>query len=245
MFNISRKKIIFYIIKYIFILSLTLTISSCTYNNHNSINILNESEELLYKELKKEISHKNWEKAKALGKIIKRNYPSGNIYQNTLIDMIYIYWQEGSIEDSLNNIRKFQERYPNHPKTDYILYLKGRINFTPTQSLFSKITKQKLFETDSQKMQIAYECYKELIKKFPTSIYAKEAKKLIQYTIDNIARNELYIAKYYYYKKAYLASINRANEIAHNNNYDNKYKKEAIEIITKSRKNLGINQVIQ
>ena len=66
-------------------------------------------------------------------------------------------------------IDRFQQLYPNHPGTDYALYLKGLINFTPQSAFMSNITGQDPAERDPKGLRASYDAFNELIKRYPDS----------------------------------------------------------------------------
>src|SRR5690606_40707422 len=55
--------------------------------------------------------------------------------------------------------------------------------------------------------------FNELIKRYPDSRYAADAKKRLTWLVDTIARNEVHVAQYYYERDAYVAAANRAQTV--------------------------------
>ncbi|AFZ82620.1 outer membrane protein assembly factor BamD [Candidatus Kinetoplastidibacterium crithidiae] len=241
---IFLKKLNRLIIYTILLLNIIISVDVYAYNNatciNNNIYLEDEFNRELYLQTIREIENKHWIKSKELIHKIIVIRPFGEIYKQSLINLIYVKWQNGEIEEALTDIEQFQKKYPGANNMDYILYMKGLINFSPKESFISFFNKDIFLEKDVKKMQNAYKIYDELIQNFPNSKYIEEAKKLLNFTKNSIAKNELNIAEYYFNKEAYLASINRANNIIENFK-ESPYSCKAKQILEKSYKELNMN----
>ncbi|SHI26205.1 outer membrane protein assembly factor BamD [Pollutimonas bauzanensis] len=169
--------------------------------------------ERLYQDARTEISAGNWKDARTRLEAVEARYPFGGYAQQSLIDQAYINWKDEEPEQALAAIDRFQQQYPNHPGTDYMLYLKGLITFTPPSAAFTKFTRQDPSERDPKGLRESYDSFNELIKRYPDSRYTADAKKRVTWLVDTIARNEVHVAEYYYTRGAYVAAINRAQTV--------------------------------
>ncbi|MBW0454509.1 MAG: outer membrane protein assembly factor BamD [Candidatus Kinetoplastibacterium crithidii] len=244
---IFLKKLNYFIRYSSLLLTIILSFNVYAYNNINYINDNISSEDALIKQLYdqtiKEIENKNWIKSKELIHKIIKIRPFGEMYKQSLINLIYIKWQNCEIEEALNDIEQFQKKYPGDNNIDYVLYMKGVINFSPKKSFISFFNKDLFLEKDVEKMQEAYKSYDELIQHFPNSKYVEEAKLLLNYTKNSIAKNELNIAEYYFNKEAYLASINRANNLIMQFK-ESPYSYKAKQILERSYQELNMSNFI-
>jgi outer membrane protein assembly factor BamD len=169
--------------------------------------------ERLYQDARSEISAGNWKDARTRLEAVEARYPFGGYAQQSLIDQAYVNWKDDEPAQALAAIDRFQQQYPNHPGTDYMLYLKGLITFTPPSAAFTKFTRQDPSERDPKGLRESYNSFNELIKRYPDSRYTADAKKRATWLVDTIARNEVHVAEYYYTRGAYLAAINRAQTV--------------------------------
>jgi outer membrane protein assembly factor BamD len=171
------------------------------------------SAERLYKEAHSEVSDGNWKEARTHLEALESRYPFGGYAQQALIELAYVNWRDDEPEQALAAIDRFQQQYPNHEGTDYMLYLKGLITFTPPSAAFTKITRQDPSERDPKGLRESYEAFNELIKRYPDSRYTDDAKKRVAWLVSTLADNEVHVAQYYYERHAYLAAINRAQTV--------------------------------
>jgi outer membrane protein assembly factor BamD len=169
--------------------------------------------ERLYQDARTEISAGNWKDARTRLEAVEARYPFGGYAQQALIDQAYVNWKDDEPEQALAAIDRFQQQYPNHAGTDYMLYLKGLITFTPPSASFTKFTRQDPSERDPKGLRESYESFNELIKRYPDSRYTADAKKRVTWLVSTIAQNEVHVAQYYYERGAYVAAVNRAQTV--------------------------------
>lgn len=171
------------------------------------------SAERLYQEARENISGANWSDARTNLEALEARYPFGIYAQQSLIDQAYVNWKDEEPEQAQAAIDRFMQQYPNHVGTDYMLYLKGLITFTPPSAVLSSITNQDPSERDPKGLRASYEAFNELIQRYPDSRYAPDARKRIAWLVNTIAENEIHIAQYYYERGAYVAAANRAQTV--------------------------------
>lgn len=169
--------------------------------------------ERLYQDARTEISAGNWSNARERLEAIEARYPFGTYAQQALVDQAYVNWKDQEPEQALAAIDRFEQQYPNHPGTDYMLYLKGLITFTPPSASFTNITRQDPSERDPKGLRESYEAFNELIERYPDSRYAADARKRVTWLVSTIAQNEVHVAQYYYERGAYVAAVNRAQTV--------------------------------
>ena len=83
------------------------------------------SAQRLYQDARDDIDNSNWKDARARLESIEARYPFGVYAQQALIDLAYVDWKDEESDQALAAIARFQQQYPNHPGSDYMLYLKG------------------------------------------------------------------------------------------------------------------------
>ncbi|NLY26074.1 MAG: outer membrane protein assembly factor BamD [Alcaligenaceae bacterium] len=169
--------------------------------------------ERLYEDAKAEMSAGNWTQARSRLEAVEARYPFGGFAQQALIDQAYVNWKDSEPEQALAAIDRFQQQYPNHPGTDYMLFLKGMVTFTPPSANFTDITRQDPSERDPKGLRESYEAFNELITRYPDSRYANDARQRMTWLVNTIAQNEVHVAQYYYERGAYVAAVNRAQTV--------------------------------
>lgn len=192
----------------------------------------------LYTEAQDELNSNNYTRAIKLYELLQSRFPNGVYAQQALLDTAYAYYKDDERERALSTIQRFQHLYPNHPRMDYVLYLKGLVLFNEDQSFFNKLASQDWSDRDPKANREAYYAFEELTKRFPESEYVADATERMAKLVDALAGNEMAIARYYINRGAYLAAINRSQKIIAQ--YQNtRFVEEALAIMIASYKKLN------
>ncbi|NBT76422.1 MAG: outer membrane protein assembly factor BamD [Betaproteobacteria bacterium] len=194
-------------------LAILLGLSGCASDPASRDETLNWTAEKLYAEAQDELSSGNYAKAIALLQKLESRYPFGRFAQQAQINTAYAHWKEGEMALALAAIDRFTRLYPNHENLDYVLYLKGLINVNDRATLFSAYTGEDFAERDPRAAREAFDTFKELVTRFPESKYAPDASARLQFLINLLAQNDVHVARYYLRRGAFLAAVNRAQQV--------------------------------
>jgi len=212
-FNFSQKLSGATALSRILLLCAVILMTGCVQTGQEYDPTANWSAERLFQDGKEEMNSANWKLAKERFLAVETRFPLGVYAQQAMINLAYSQWKDKEPELALATLARFQQQYPNHPATDYVLYLKGTINFTPPSAVFSTITRQNPGERDPKALRQSYQAYTELIDRFPESRYTADARKRVAWLVNTMADNEKFVARYYYERYAYVAAINRAQVV--------------------------------
>jgi len=191
---------------------LTTLLAACGGGSHTDPTA-NWSAERLYQEAKENVSAGNWNEARTQLTAIEARYPFGVYAQQALIDLAYVNWRDDEPEQALATIARFEQLYPNHRAADYMLYLKGLVSFTPASAFLSNLTQQEPAERDPKGLRRSYDAFNELLNRYPDSSYASDVRARLTWLVNTIAMNEVYVARYYLERGAWLAAVNRAQTV--------------------------------
>jgi outer membrane protein assembly factor BamD len=173
----------------------------------------NWNAERLFQDGKTEMNAANWRVAKERFAAVEARFPFGVYAQQAQINLAYCQWKDKEPELAIATLNRFQQQYPGNPSMDYVLYLKGLVNFTPPSAVFASLTRQNPGERDVRALRQSFAAFSELIQQFPDSRYAPDARKRLGWLVNTMADNELAIARFYYDRYAYVAAINRAQSV--------------------------------
>jgi outer membrane protein assembly factor BamD len=190
-----------------------LVLTGCAADALSRDETLSWSADRLYAEAKDEMSSGNWGAAIKLLEKLESRYPFGRHAQQAQIDTAYAHWKENENGLALAAIDRFMKLYPNHQNVDYVLYLKGLINFNDRSSLFTSVTGEDLAERDPKAARDAFDSFKELVTRFPNSQYAEDASARLGFLVNLLASNDVHVARFYLRRGATLAAVNRAQSV--------------------------------
>ncbi len=200
------------------------------------------SAERLYRDAKDEIGVGNWTQAAKQLERLESRYPFGAYAQQAQIELAYVYWKDGNNAQALAAIDRFERLHPNHARLDYLYYLRGLITFYQESALLSGLTRQDPSERDPKGARESFAAFKTLLERFPNSPYAEDARLRLNYLLNNIAMNEVHVARLYYQKEAYVAAVNRAQTVVEEFQ-GTPAVEEALYILTLSYDKLGMEKL--
>jgi len=196
----------------------------------------------LYAEARDELSSGNYEKAIKHFETLESRYPFGTYAQQAQMEVAYVHYRQGDPALALAAVERFIKLHPNHPNVDYMYYLRGLINFNDRTSVFDFLSRQDPSERDPKAARDAFDAFKQLVERFPNSIYAKDASARLNYLVNAMAQYDVHVANYYYRRGAYLAAANRA-QAAVRDYRDAPAIEEALFIMVRSYDALGLPEL--
>ena len=174
---------------------------------------------------------------------LQSRYPYGRYAQQAQMEVAYAYYKQGEAAPALAALDRFVKQFPNSERLDYVLYLKGLINFNENiNSLFGTLFKQDPSERDPAALRESFEAFKELAIRFPGSKYTPDARLRMQYLLITLASSDIHVASYYLRRGAYVASVNRAQSVL--TNYPNTPQtRDALQIMVQAYTELGLTDL--
>ena len=167
----------------------------------------------LYSAAKAELQDDNYTKAVELFEKLEARYPYGPYAQQAQLEVAYAYYRDSEPVSAIAACDRFIKLHPNHEHVDYAYYLKGLANFIEDQSLFASLGDQDMSERDPRAAREAFETFKELVTRYPSSKYTPDATARMKYLVNALASHEVHVARYYNKRGAYVAAVNRAKYV--------------------------------
>ncbi len=130
-------------------------------------------------------------------------FPQSESAPKSALMAAYAYYIQDYYGDSIAELIRFLKVYPKDKNLDYAFYLLGIC-------YFEQIVDEK---KDMQSIIQSKETFKTLVKKFPNTEYAIDAKFKLDLIDDILASKEIYIGRYYLDKKKWIAAINRFRNV--------------------------------
>ncbi|WP_295583727.1 outer membrane protein assembly factor BamD [uncultured Lamprocystis sp.] len=167
----------------------------------------------IYAEAASEMDSGNYKRAIELYEKLEARYPFGRYAMQAQLDVAYANYRAEEPEAALAAADRFIKLYPQNPYVDYAYYLKGIVNYNRSVGFLDKYVPMDVSQRDPGAALDAFTDFSELVKRFPDSKYAADARQRMVYLRNNLAKNEVNVARYYMKRGAYVAAANRANYV--------------------------------
>tara|TARA_B100001996_G_scaffold50010_1_gene35816 strand:- start:1767 stop:2645 length:879 start_codon:yes stop_codon:yes gene_type:complete len=172
--------------------------------------------EQLYTEGKLFLSAEDFINAIRVFEILEARYPFGKYSTQAMLDLAYAHYASDNKDESITEVNRFIRLYPNHPKVSYAYYLKALANFDKDANVLTRFFAHDPSRYDTTNLKSSFNDFTIVVNKFPNSEYAEDAINRLIYIKNQIAKNELYIAKYYNKRSAHVAAVNRVKYMLEN-----------------------------
>jgi len=200
------------------------------------------SAQKFYNEASFAMSEGDYETAIKYYEGLEARYPFGRYAMQAQLDVAYAYYKDGEPESAIAAANRFIRLHPRNPYVDYAYYLKGIVNFNRSISFITRFVPTDQSQRDPGATLDSFNDFAELVRRFPDSEYAEDARKRMIYLRNNLAMHDVHVARYYLKRGAYLAAANRCINVVE------KYQrtpavKEALITMIKAYDALGLEQL--
>ena len=140
-------------------------------------------------------------------------YPFSPRAPQVLLGLAYAHYKQDEPESAIAEANEFIKTYPRHADVDYAYYIRGLAKFDRTRAFGDDLAGIDPAQRDPREARESLRYFRDLIRRFPDSRYAADARRRIVYLRSYLARHELHVARYYLVRHAPVAAANRARRI--------------------------------
>ncbi|ANI31084.1 membrane biogenesis protein [Yersinia entomophaga] len=194
----------------------------------------------LYATAQQKLQDGNFKGAITQLEALDNRYPFGPYSQQVQLDLIYAYYKSADLPLAQASIDRFMRLNPTHPNIDYVLYMRGLTDMALDDSALQGFFGIDRSDRDPQHARAAFRDFNQLIQSYPNSQYATDAQKRLVFLKDRLAKHELAVAKYYTKRGAYVAVINRVEQMMRNYP-DTKATRDALPLMENAYKQIQLN----
>jgi outer membrane protein assembly factor BamD len=130
---------------------------------------------------------------------VDREHPYSEWARKSLLMSAYASYQAGDYDTCIGSASRYVTLHPGSPDAAYAQYLIAASNYDQIPDI----------SRDQARTEKAMNSLEEVIRKYPTSEYAGEAKKKLEGARDQLAGKEMAIGRYYMERRDYTGAINR------------------------------------
>ena len=188
----------------------------------------------LYNGAMNAVAVSNWAAAAAGFDEVERQHPYSVWATRAEIMAAYAYYQQNKYTDAVSAAQRFLQLHPGNKDAPYAYYL---IAICYYEQITDVRRDQKITEQALQALQ-------EVVRRYPTSEYARDARLKIDLTNDHLAGKEMAIGRYYLRQGLYIGAINRFRTVIEKYQTTTQVP-EALHRLTEAYLSLGVTKEAQ
>nr|WP_041607763.1 outer membrane protein assembly factor BamD [Tistrella mobilis] len=155
--------------------------------------------EQIYAQAASELDQGEYRKAAQSFDEVERQHPYSTWATEAQLMAAYSYYQANQYEDAIATAQRFIDLHPGNPNVAYAYYLVGLCHYERISDV----------GRDQEMTRKSLEAFQEVVRRFPDSAYARDARLKIDLARDHLAGKEMEIGRYYLTRGMYIAAINR------------------------------------
>jgi outer membrane protein assembly factor BamD len=217
-----------------------LSVASCSSFRHKPIT----NPDQLYDSARKDLDSGDYATSIKSLELLEARFPFTNVARQAQLDLLYAYYENGDKENVIDQADQFIRENPTHPRVDYAYYMKGLANFDRQRNFLERWFRVNLSKRPPIDSRTSFQAFQVMVQRFPNSQYAPDARQRMIALRNRLADYEVYVARYYIKRGAYVAALNRSKYVIEN--YDGApAMKEALEISRDSYAKLGMKDLAE
>jgi len=184
--------------------------------------------DVLYRAAFDEYKKGKWSTSIELFQKVETRYSYSEWSEKAILMIIFIYYESAESFKTLEYIKKYKKLYPSSENIDYVDYISALTFYEEINSV----------SRDQTNTHAALDKFNKIIKNYPDSKYAEDAKYKIDLINEQLAGQQMNIARFYMKKSKWIAAIKRLNIVL--NEYGNTiFAIEALHRLVEIYYNLG------
>lgn len=198
------------------VLLVLFTLSGCAWFDTKKDETADWSADRLYTEAKARLNSGYYDGAREYYEKLQSRYPFSSYAQQAQLELGYAYYKSDKTPEAIAACDRFIRLYPTHPSVDYAYYLKGLANFVAGKGFTERYLPQDPSQRDQGTALRSFQDFSDLVKRFPSSRYVKDAQLRMTYLRNLLAQHEVNVANFYMRRGAYVAALNRCRYVVEN-----------------------------
>ena len=160
---------------------------------------------------------------------VDRQHPYSDWARKSLLMSAYAYYNSGDYDNCIGAATRYVTLHPGSPDAAYAQYLIAASQYDQIPDI----------SRDQGRTEKAIAALEEVIRKYPDSEYALNAKKKLQGARDQLAAKEVAIGRYYMEKRDFSGAINRFKTVV-TRYQTTRHVEEALARLTECYMSIGI-----
>ena len=193
------------------IITISFTMSACSSlglggNKKAKLAYIERPAEQIYNQGFKRIEKNDWDRAKLFFQEVERQHPFSKWARRAMLMQAYANYRSTDYEESIVSAQRFIGLHPGSDSTPYAYYLIAMNYYDQIYDV----------GRDQETTVNAEAALQQVVRRYPNSDYARDARLKLELTHDHLAGKEMTIGRYYLKENQHLAAIGRFKNVVKN-----------------------------
>lgn len=176
-----------------------LTVAACGSRQNAELTYVETPVESLYNEGFTAMERRRFTEAALYFDEVERQHPFSEWARRSMLMAAYANYEAGRYPEAISDAERFITLHPGSSSAPYAYYLIAVCHF------------EQIYDVgrDQSTTQLAMEALEQVVRRFPETPYAQDARLKLDMTRDHLAGKEMDVGRWYLRNGYYLAGINR------------------------------------
>jgi outer membrane protein assembly factor BamD len=216
---------------------LAASLGACGGNRaREEVQYVDEPVALLYGRGARLIDQRRWEEALRAFEEVERQHPYSSWARRAMLMEAYANYQSNKYDEAIEDAQRFVALHPGNESAPYAYYLIAVCHF------------ERILDVgrDQGTTDRALIALRDVVRRYPDSDYARDARLKIDMVYDQLAGKDMEIGRFYLTRDQHLAAINRFRNVIENENYQRtSHVPEALHRLVESYLSVGMIEEAQ
>ena len=189
--------------------ALALGLSACAGNDtdaRDKFAYVERPVEALYQEAVDNMERRRFDEAILFFDEVERQHPYSSWARRAMLMSAFVKYEQAQYEDALADIERFLSIHPGNKDAPYAYYLRAMCHYERIRDV----------ERDQDITRNALEALNDVMRRYPNTEYARDARLELDMTYDHLAGKEMEVGRFYLRRNQHVAAINRFNNVVDN-----------------------------
>lgn len=155
------------------------------------------------------LDRRRWPQALAAFEEVERQHPYSSWARRAMLMEAYAHYQNNQYDEAISDAQRFVSLHPGNENAPYAYYLIAVCHF------------ERILDVgrDQATTERALQALNDVVRRYPESTYARDARLKIDMVYDQLAGKEMAVGRFYHTRDQHLAAINRFRNVLENENF--------------------------
>ena len=210
--------------------------STMRHSQEERVQFTDEPVERIYNRGTDNLDRRRWTQALAAFEEVERQHPYSSWARRSMLMEAYAHYQANEYDEAIENAQRFISLHPGNENAPYAYYLIAICHF------------ERILDVgrDQATTERALAALNDVVRRYPETSYARDARLKIDMVYDQLAGKELAVGRFYLQRDQHLAAINRFRNVLENEHYQRtSHVPEALHRLVEAYLSVGMTEEAQ